>query len=1060
MQLSETSVRRPILITMFYVVVLAVCAMFISNLQLSLYPDVDMPMMAVYVRLSDADPETAEQQVAKVLENYTGSVENLNKITTQSTDDAVVALLEFNYGTNLDDAEEDLNSVVNQINGQDLLPDWAESITVYRFDKMANSSFMTLVMSGSSDLDELKSIADNDVSPLLQRVEGVSQVEVSGTGDLEYDVSVDPIKLSSYNLALSQVTTALAARNVQESLGTITQDKRNYTIRIDRRFGDIDDIKNTKITTLNGVDIHVGDVATVVTSHGDSYTAQYLDGKQVVVLSVANESGTSSVTVAKALKAALPGINEQLPDGVTVSIQRDQTKMISQTMQEVYSSAIEGILLAALAIFIFLRNIKATVIISLSMPISIMVTLMVMSMADITVNSMSMAGLILGIGMIVDASVLNLENTYNFRRQGRSAVASAILGSRDMATANLGSTLTTICVFLPLIIYKNKLEMIGIMFQDLIWTVVISLVVSLIVAQTLVPALCGSILRLDSRTQKPLKNKLLKNIDDGCERFQKKLEDWYVGSLAYCLKHRFLMIMTALLLVIYCTMQLGGVGLSLMPSMKTDDSVEMELTMQSGTTQSVVQENLFAMQEDIMKTLPQDAYTQIMVKVGTDSTGTITISLPDVTEQTYSADKVKDMLRPLTTRHPDETWTFSAGRGPGNNNPIEIKVSGSDISAITEGVNQIAAILRTYVPEAVDVSTDLENGSPRVSLDIDMDRAETMGVTMSDIASTVYTALSGTTATTISTFSSDTTYDLNVQIGDVDLTSIEDLGNLLVTGDSGAVRLDSFTSFSVSNGPATITRENKKRVNTVTAQLADGYSAGQVQTLVNEALDKYFSTPEGVTVTQSGDMQQFADYGPALVVIILVALLLVFAVMAGQFESLINPFIIFATIPLMMIGVVLIHIWMHQSFSLFSLVGIVALIGVVVNNGIVLVDTLNHMVREHIPVMEACLKAARLRLRPILMTTLTTVVGMVPLAFFPGEGSEMMQPIALTFVGGLVTGGFLTLYYSPILYSLFNARLEKKFDDPSTLSNQIAQFDKEEAEEKLKKALSYGKQTD
>jgi multidrug efflux pump subunit AcrB len=278
---------------------------------------------------------------------------------------------------------------------------------------------------------------------------------------------------------------------------------------------------------------------------------------------------------------------------------------------------------------------------------------------------------------------------------------------------------------------------------------------------------------------------------------------------------------------------------------------------------------------------------------------------------------------------------------------------------------------------------------------------------------------------------------------DTSISSINELGSLLVAGNNGSVRLDTVASFAITSGPSTITRENKLRVNHIEASLADGYSASEVQDKVQTAMDKYLTIPDDLTVEQTGDMQQFESYGPTLVIIILLALLLVFAVMAAQFESLLDPFIIFATIPLLFIGVIFIHITMKQSFSLFSIVGIIALIGVVVNNGIVLVDSINQRVAKHIPVRQACLEAARTRLRPILMTTLTTVFGMVPLAFFPGSGAEMMQPIALTFVGGLTTGAFLTLLLSPVLYSIINKRREKHYEDLSTLANQLIEFDKE-----------------
>ena len=1041
MKISELSVRRPTLISMVYILLLVISSLFVSDLDVALYPSVDMPVLSVMVSANDAGPEEIEQQVSKVLENSLGSLEGLESITSSSSSGRSRVMLEFAYGTDLDEATDDINALLTRITNQ--LPDWADTPQIMRFDMSSSSTFMRMVISGSQDEDLLKQVAENTVSPLLLRVEGVSQVEVQGTGDIQYNVNVDPIKLESYNLTLAQVKSALSSQNIQGTGGTITQKSIDYTVTIDERFQNLGDIRTTVLTTLDGVTITVDDVATVKETVASGFQERYLDGYPVVTMMLSNDSDSNASTVAKAVTAQLQAIEAELPEGIQLTVQQDSTSMITSTLNNVYVSALQGVLLAALVIFLFLRNLKATLVISLSMPISILFTLMVMSIFDITVNSMSMSGLILGIGMIVDASIIILENTYTYRQKNHGPAASAILGSANMSNAILASTLTTLCVFIPLLIYKNKLEMIGIMFQDLILTVCIAMITSLFVALTLVPALSGSILRIDTRVQKPLRFKPFKIIDSLYIRFETALENGYAKMLEFFLNRRLLLVVLLVLILVFSLQFFGGVGMSLTPQMNTDDSVSLSLTLPAGTNKTATKTELFKVQAALMEKLPPDAYTQIMVSVGTSNTGSIEVSMPDISEQTYSANKVKSLIKPLLEDNPSATWTFGASRGPGSSSPINISVTGSDTNATIETVQTIATIIGTYVPEAANVATDLDNGSPKINVDIDTDRAKDLGVTMSNLYTTIAYALSGTTATTISTFSSEDTYDLVVQLDEQEMQTVNDLGNLLINTSNGNIRLDSIATFSTSTAPSTITRENKMRVNHVTASLSDGYSSSEVQEKVQQALDTYLLIPDGVEVSQSGDMQQFATYGPILIIIIVLALVLVFAVMAAQFESLLDPFIIFATIPLLMIGVIFIHLTMNQSFTLFSIVGIVALIGVVVNNGIVLVDSINQLVSKRVPVKEACLIAARTRLRPIMMTTLTTVLGMIPLAFFPGEGAEMMQPIALTFIGGLVTGSFLTLFLSPVLYSVLNKRREKHYNDPNTLASQLELFDKE-----------------
>jgi multidrug efflux pump subunit AcrB len=1026
---------------MVYVLLIIISALFVSNLDISLYPSVDRPVISVSVNADDAGPEQVELQIAEVLEDAVGSLENLNTITSISSTGQARLILEFDYGTDLDEASDSLDTILNSVD--DNLPDWADTPETRRQDVSSSSTIMKLVITGSSDEYVLKTIAEDTVSPLLERIEGVSTVDVHGTGDKQYNVNIDPIRLAAYDLTLDDVESALEDRNVQGTIGTITQGDTDYSISFDERYVTVSEIENTVIDTIDDVPVMVKDLGSVEIETETDYQERYLDGSPVVTLSITNESDSNEATVAKDVTEQLDSISAQLPSGIGLTIQQDSTTMITSTLSEVYKNALEGVLLAALIIFLFLRNLKATLIISLSMPISILFTLMTMSWFDITVNSMSMSGLILGIGMIVDASIIILENTYNYRQKGHGSAASAILGSENMSVAIVASTLTTLCVFIPLIIFKNDLEMIGLMFQDLIVTVCIAMVASLFVALTLVPALSGSILRIDTRVQKPLRFRLARWIDSLYLRFEAAAERVYAKILDYFLGHRLLLVVLLVLLLLFSLQHFSGIGLDLTPPMNTDDHITLSLTLPAGTTKAVTRSELFGIQSEIIDTLPEGSYTRIITSVGETNTGNLELTLPDITDQEYGADELKDMIRPLLYDNPSATWTFGATRGPGSGSPIDISVSGDDTDAIAETANSIAAIIDSFVPQATNVSTDLEDGSPKINVEVDQEMAGDLGISMDTLYDTVEYALSGTTATTISTFSSDTTYDLVVQMDPDSLQTINDLGNLLIEGDDGNVRLDSLATFAMSNGPSSITREDKQRLNHVTASLSDGYDTNTVQTLVEEALDEHLLIPEGITVSQSGDIQQFATYTPTLIVIFILALLLVFAVMAAQFESLVDPFIIFATIPLLLIGVVFIHLTMNQSFSLFSIVGIVALIGVVVNNGIVLVDSINQRVATHMPVRQACLEAARTRLRPIMMTTLTTVLGMIPLAFFPGEGAEMMQPIAVTFIGGLLTGSFLTLFLSPVLYSVLNKRREKHYFDPDSLANQLALFDKE-----------------
>ncbi len=1037
MTISELSVRRPVLMTMIYLLIAVVAIVFLPRLDIALYPSVELPVVSVIVDCNDAGPEEVELQVAEILEDAVGNIENLDTMTSISREGSCFIVLQFNYGTDLDTAQDDVQNAVSRYSRA--LPDWAESPTVMTFDASGTSSILRLMLRGNMTVDELQSVAEDTVAPLIERIEGVSQVDAYGGSQIEYDILANTNRMNAYNITLSQIMAAVAARNIQSTSGEITQNGIDYQITIDGRYQSIEDIENTLITTIGGYPVLVRDVADVVEATEAGGRESYYNGEQVVTMSVSNDSDSNETTVAAAVIEALPSIQAELPEGVTIAVQRDSTEVISQTMNEVFNSLIQGVLLAALIIFIFLRGIKTTIIISLSMPICVLITLMIMSITGMSVNAMSMSGLILGIGMIVDASIIILENTYSFRQQGEKSAIAAILGSQNMFLAIVASTLTTLCVFVPFIIYKYDLGMMGIMFQDLVITVCISLACSLFVAVTLVPALSGSILRISTRTQKPLKNRVLRKIDDAMANGEEKMRNGYARVLGYFLDHRLLLVVFLVVLLVFSFQQFSGIGISLAPSMSTDDEVSLDLTLEPGTTQDVTREYVFDMQDRILETLPEEAYESITLSVGSSNTGSITLGLPDITEQIYSAQDIQNMIRPLTTERPEAQWLLSSGRG--FSTPISISIHSEDQDAALQVSNDIVNILTEYVPEVVDIDTDLTDGSPKVEVTVDYDLAREMGVSVSDLSSTLSAALTGLTATQISTFSTDSSYDVVVKLDESDISQINNLSTITVPSANGNVRLETFTTFTEGTSPRSIMREDKVRVNHVTGNLAEGYSSSEGQALVNAALNEHLVLPEGVTIEQSGEMSDFAEYVPTLIMIVLLALFLVYAVMAAQFESLIDPLIIFATIPLLLIGVIWIHIFYGADFTLFSIVGIVALIGVVVNNGIVLIDCINRLVKQKVPVREACLQAARGRLRPILMTTLTTILGLIPMAFFPGEGSEMMQPIALTFVGGITTGAFLTLLLSPVLYSILNTRREKRYDDPESLNNQLLEYD-------------------
>ena len=1032
--------------TMIYILIMVIAMVFLPRMEIALYPDIDLPVITVFVDCGDAGPEEIEQQVAKELEDRFSSLENLDQIMTISSDGSCMAILQYDFGTDLDDSERDLNSAITILS--QILPDWTETPQYFRLDSMGAGTALTLSLtSDSMSLDDLKMLGETTVSPLIERIDGVGQVSVRGGSDIEYHIDVDPNRLEAYGISLTQIISAIASDNIQATGGQITESGMNLQVAADARYTQFSDIGNTVIAKVDGYPVRVNDVATVLQSTDKNNRSEsYLGNERIVTIGVTNDSDSNATTVATAVLAQLDSIRAELPEGVSLELLNDSTEMIKSTMSEAFNSLYQGVILAALIIWLFLRGIKTTIIISLSMPICVLITMMLMSIFDVTINAMSMSGLILGIGMIVDASIVILENTYSYRLLGEKSAVAAILGSKNMFNAIFASTLTTICVFVPIIIFKNDLEFLGIMFQDIVITICISLACSLFVAVTLVPALCGSIMRINTRTQKPLKIRWMRKIDDACVNFENSMKRGYVRVLAYFMRHRLLLIVLLVLLLAFCMKLFPLLGFDLMPQQTTDDEVTLELELAQGTAIDVTREYVMDMYENIVSVLPEDSYESIQLFIGTgmlttaENSGSITIKLPDITEQTISATEVQNLIRPFTTADPNAPWLFESSSA-GSISAIDVEIHSDEMGDAKYVADQVMAIMHEHVPGAVNIDSDADNGAPKINIAIDKDLAADYGITVSTITTVLQTAISGTTSSTISTFDSTETYDVVVEIDPETIMTVDQLGQLLIPSTSGMIRLDTIAQFERTTTPVSIMREDRVRINHVTADLLDGYAASDVQNELDKALSQYLVLPEGVTIEQGGQMSEMAGYMGTLIGIVALALFLVYAVMAAQFESLVDPFIIFATIPLLMIGVIGIHLAYGQSFSLFSIVGIVALIGVVVNNGIVLIDCINRLVKQKVPVRQACLQAAYGRLRPILMTTLTTILGLIPMAFFPGEGAEMLQPIALTFTGGITTGAFLTLLLSPVLYSIFNGRREKRYDDPESLTNQLREYD-------------------
>ena len=1045
MSIIEYSVKRPVTIIMMFILVVGVSITLLANLAMDLYPSVVRPVFSVNTRFPGAGPADVERNVTERLERALSSSRGLVNITSNSQFESSWINLEFAYGTDMDKAVNDAQVLVNRLVNS--LPEGVTTPTVRRFDMNA-LPIMRLVVRGNYPPDQLRIFAEDEIQSNIERIDGVASAEVTGGTTQVVKVEVSLNRLAAFNLTLADISNALKGQNVLSSGGNLRRGTREYQIMTQEELVNIDQIKRLVVKTINSSQqtqvIRVEDVADVFMGYNDNASRVSVNGQSGVYIQVTSESGSNQINVSDRVQAALDEINRSLPQGITLSVLSDNTTMIRATLAQVYSNAIQGAALAMIILMLFLRNIKATMIIGFSIPISILLTLMSMSIFGFTLNLMTLTGLIMGMCMTLDASIVILENVHSYRERGAKSSVAAILGSREMLRAITTSTVTTLCVFIPLIIYKNDLKEMGLMFSDLIFTVVISLAVSLVVAVTLVPSLSGSILKLNTRKQKPIKTPFIRVIDDKIESFLLSIEKKYKAALEYCLSHRLIIILLVVLILVFSFMQFGGIGMNMYVRMRTDDNITLNVAMPRGTAIDVTEKVLFDIEELVKREV--QGYRNIVLTASRSGTnqGSIQITLPPPAQQIDTPDSIIKKLTPYLNSIAGTRISFRAGRGMGNTTPVDVAVSSKNYESLMATAEEIQHIMVNFLPEIEDPIVNLDEGAPQLQIEIDRDRASSFGLSLSSIAAEIRAAIDGEIATTMS--SGNRLINIQVRLNDEDRQGMPNLDAISVISRSGTrVSLSNVAKISEGRAPSSIRREKQERVLRVTGGLAPGIAATDMQRRLEQTIKERLVEREGVTVRFMGEASEIQSFTSLYVLIIFSAIFLIFGIMASQFESFVDPFIIFFSIPLLFIGVIWVYKLTGQAMTMFSIVGIIACVGVVINNGIVLVDYTNTLCARGMQVREACIEAGRRRLRPILMTSLTTILGMAPIAFFPGAGADTIQPIGKTFVGGLFVSTFMTIFVTPIMYSVLNSWRSKKTklamekssrQDAETLSTQ------------------------
>lgn len=1047
MSLSKLAVSKPTTVLIIFVILAALGIYSTAQLPVDLLPDMELPMIAVSCSYTNAGPEEVERSVTRTLESVLSSITGLKTMTSTSSTGSSMILLELNYGTNLDEATNEIRDQLDLV--KNFMPEEAGSPLIIKMDP-SMLPIMNFVLSGNRTAEELRLYAEDIVQPRLEQIDGVASVQISGGREKAIVVDIPRDRLEAYSLTITQIAQMIGAQNVQGSGGSISEGDTTYTISTSGEYSSLEDIRNTVIAYKTDAAAGYGvataaptvqkvllrDIADVYEGYKPVSSYAYVNGVPCVILNIQKQSGKNSVQTAHAVRKQVETIQPLLPADVVLTESMNTTDIIELSINNIINSVVQGALLAVLVLLVFLRSIKSTIIIGITIPVSLVITLGVMKFSGFSLNMMTLAGLSLGVGMLVDNSIVILENIYSYRAKGAKAKAAAILGSQEMIMAITASTLTTICVFLPLVMYSNELGMLGQIFSGLTFTVVFSLLCSLAVAIILVPVLASKYLKLENLATRERKG-FWGKIDGKIDKFFASVDVAYSKKVRWVLHHKTLFIVFIFLLLIGSFMLIPVIGFIYMPEQESNN-ISVSLTMPKGTRLEATDEVI----RNLENMITQDVIgiKEVTSSVGggglmggssNTNTASLNITLYPSAERQEGWDSVEEATAKIRSKFSSFPGAeFSIGGSSVammTGSDVDVAVNSNSMEQLVQAVNDIIAALEKNTEGVLtEITSSYKEGLPQVEIKIDRNKLQDLGLNIYSVSNEIKANINGVTASRYRDGGNE--IDILVQLTEDDRARILDLEQIFVTNSMGQrIPLSSFAYYERGESPVSINRENQMRTIHVTAKKIDWrQSSGDVQRLVEQIIRENVVLGDDVRLTYGGSYESLQEGLNQFAVIIIMAIILVFAVMASQFESFLDPFIVLFTIPLSVIGIVVVYFLTGSPLNMITAVGALVLVGIVVNNGIVLVDYTNLLRKRGYSLEQACVEAARSRLRPILMTTLTTVLGLLPMAFFPGEGSEMTQPIGQSVLGGLSFSTAMTLFLMPVMYYIFNRIREKR----------------------------------
>ena len=1018
MSLYEGAVKRPIMTTLCFVAVVIMGLFSLSKLPIDLYPDIESNTIMVMTSYPGASASDIENNITRPLENVLNSVSDLKHITSKSYENISVITLEFEFGNDIDVKTNDVRDKLDMIT---TLPDDANTPIIFKFSTDMIPVVMLSVKAKES-LPALYKILDENVANPLARVKGVGTVSISGAPKREIHVYVDPVKLEAYGLSVETIASLIGAENKNVPGGNFDIGTQSYSLRVEGEFKDAHEMEKIVVGTRNGAIIHLSDVARIDDSVEERAQEAYTNGTQGAMIIIQKQSGANSVEISEKVMKVLPKLQKSLPSDVELGIIVDTSDNIRNTIKSLANTIRDAMIFVSLVVFIFLGRWRATMIVLITIPLSLVASFIYLLATGSSLNIISLSSLSIAIGMVVDDAIVVLENVTTHIERGSEPKQAAVHGTNEVAISVIASTLTLIAVFFPLTLVTG---MTGVLFKELGWMVCIIMIISTTCALSLTPMLCSQLLRLQRK-----QSKLFLTLYGPVEKALNKFDLFYANLLNWAVRHRKTVIFGCILFFAGSLMLAKNIGSEFFPT--ADNSrIKVTLELPIGTRTEI--------SRDLAKEIHDKwrvKYPELLVanfSVGQASSDNIFASMSDngthivnfnmrlcnPSDRKRTLSEICDSMRADLNKYPElkkfQVMLGGGNTGMGGQSSVDFEIYGYNFDETDKAAQELKAELLS-IEGCSEVRISRSDYRPEYQVDFDREKLALHGLTTAGAASYLRNRINGSTASYYREDGDE--YDIKVMYDPEKRQSIEDIENILIYNAMGqAVRVKELGKVVERHSPPSIQRKDRERVNTVTAVL----SGSDLGTVVNEAqarIDK-MDIPSGVSINISGSYEDQQESFHDLGTLALLIIILVFIVMAAQFESLTYPFIIMFSIPFALSGIIIALLISGETLNVMSMLGGILLIGIVVKNGIVLIDYISLNRERGLGVITSVVSGGKSRLRPVIMTTLTTILGMMPMAIGTGEGAEMWRPMGISVIGGLTVSTILTLILVPVLYCSF-----------------------------------------